>query len=178
MAETARSQGDTGSAGDDRRAGGTQGGSPGSEHRDLSAPPLVVKRWWRYGHDRLYVAHPDVRKLGWWDLVTDEAHPASPQCLPILQDAVARCKTGQHPGNPTTAHPVEVVPGAAVMVQPVTPAQAAPSPDSSNLSALAAPSAADGAQVVSALAGTPAPAGEDPGAGGAGAARPCFRPSP
>lgn len=177
MAETARSQGDTGSAGDDRRAGGTQGGSPGSEHRDLSAPPLVVKRWWRYGHDRLYVAHPDGRKLGWWDLVTDEAHPASPQCLPILQDAVARWKTGQHPGNPTTAHPVEVVPGAAVMVQPVTPAQAAPSPpDSSNLSALAAPSAADGAQVVSALAGTPAPAGEDSGAGGAGAAVHAFAP--
>lgn len=182
MAETARSQGRTGSAADDRRAGGTKGGSPSSEHRDLSAPHPVVKRWRRYGHDRLYVAHPDGMKLGWWDLATDEAHPASPQCLPTLQDAVARWKTGQHPGNPTTAHPIDAVSGTAMPGQPVTrshpvPPPAPSPPDSNNLlSALAAPSAPDGAQVVSALAGTPAPAGEEPGAGIAGPALRAFAP--
>lgn len=125
-----------------------------------------------YGHDRLYVAHPDGRKLGWWDLVTDEAHPASPQCLPTLQDAVARWKTGQHPGNPTTAHPVDAVSGTAMPGQPVTrslrlPPPAPSPPDSNNLpSALAAPSAPDGGDLASALARTPALALDKPEPGG------------
>lgn len=186
MAETARSQGRTGSAGDDRRAGGTKGWSPTSEHRDLSAPRLVVKRWRRYGHDRLYVTHPDGVKLGWWDLATDEAHPASPQCLPALQEAVAGWRAGQHPDDPSTSAPVDAVPDAAVTGQPVTPVQAATSPPGSSnlLFALAAPSAPDGAQIVSALAGTPAPTEGEPGVGAAGPAvhasaprrEPVFRP--
>ncbi|MHC5557382.1 nuclease-related domain-containing protein [Kocuria sp. U4B] len=174
MAETARSQGDTGAAGDDRCAGGTKGCSPRSEHRDLAAPRLVVKRWRRYGHDRLYVAHPGGVKLGWWDLVTDEPHPEAPQFLPVLVEAVAGWKAGRRPGDRSTSAPVDAVPGAAVTVQPVTPAQAAPStPEGTHVvSALAAPAAPEGTYLASALAGTSAPAGEE---AGVGVARPVSR---
>src|SRR3954447_17892496 len=50
---------------------------------------LIVTRWKRYGKDRLYVSGADGAKVGWWDLVTDEAHPESPQHASALETAVA-----------------------------------------------------------------------------------------
>ena len=41
--------------------------------------PLTVRRWRKYGHDRLYVEGADGLKLGYWDLLTGRAqvdHPA------------------------------------------------------------------------------------------------------
>jgi hypothetical protein len=38
---------------------------------------VEITRWRRYGKDRLYVARPDGTSLGWWDLQTNQAHPAN-----------------------------------------------------------------------------------------------------
>lgn len=127
----------------------------------MSTPRPVVNRWRRYGHDRWYVAHPDGVKLGRWDLATDEAHPASPHCPPVLVTVVARWKADRHPGDPSAIAPRDAGPGAAATVEPITPDPAAPS-------------APDGENVASALAGTPAPTEEKPGT----STRPkCSRPS-
>ena len=52
----------------------------------------VVNRWKRYGKDRLYVTAVEDRKVGGWDLLTDEPHPETPADLAVLMDAVARWK--------------------------------------------------------------------------------------
>lgn len=33
---------------------------------------LEVRRWQRYGHDRLYVQRPDGERLDYWDSVPDQ----------------------------------------------------------------------------------------------------------
>jgi len=60
---------------------------------------VIVDRWKRYGKDRLYVtlASPDGGdgvKVGWWDLLADEAHPESPEHAALLDEAVARWRSG------------------------------------------------------------------------------------
>lgn len=54
---------------------------------------VLVNRWRRYGKDRLYVTQPDESKVGWWDLVTGEAYPESPEHLPALLAAVEQWNT-------------------------------------------------------------------------------------
>ena len=49
---------------------------------------FVLLRWRRHGKDRLYVARADGSKVGYWDLVTDEAHPATPDQADLLTAAV------------------------------------------------------------------------------------------
>lgn len=54
---------------------------------------VQVRRWKRYGKDRLYVSLPqstgeDVR-VGWWDLVADEPHPEGREHALLLTQAVA-----------------------------------------------------------------------------------------
>jgi hypothetical protein len=58
----------------------------------MSTGEITVTRWRRYGKDRLYVARADAAKLGWWDLLTDEAHPEYPADLETLSHAVDRWK--------------------------------------------------------------------------------------
>ncbi len=48
---------------------------------------LTIARWRKYGNDRLYVAHADGTKVGYWDLVTDEAHPESAALRDLLEGA-------------------------------------------------------------------------------------------
>lgn len=77
---------------------------------------MVVTRWRRYGKDRIYVKDDESgADVGWWDLVTDEAHPATPDLHSALADAVTRwrggavqcaggprsgpCPHGSHPGG-------------------------------------------------------------------------------
>ena len=55
----------------------------------MPGPPLVVKRWKRFGHDRLYVAGSGGEQIGWSDLKTGRLHAASPGNLPLLSQAVA-----------------------------------------------------------------------------------------
>ena len=57
---------------------------------------MVVTRWRRYGKDRLYVKDDESgADVGWWDLVTDEAHPATPDLHSALADAVTRWRAEQ-----------------------------------------------------------------------------------
>jgi hypothetical protein len=68
---------------------------------------LVVKRWRRYGKDRLYVSLPNEVKVGWWDLATDEPHPETPDDLPVLTTAAESWKTTQTP-RPVVAPQAEI----------------------------------------------------------------------
>lgn len=61
----------------------------------MSESSVVVNRWRRYGKDRLYVTQADETKVGFWDLVTGEAHPESPEQLPALVAAVQGWKADQ-----------------------------------------------------------------------------------
>lgn len=57
---------------------------------------MVATRWRRYGKDRLYVKDDESgTDVGWWDLVTDEPHPATPELHPVLAEAVARWRAEQ-----------------------------------------------------------------------------------
>lgn len=57
---------------------------------------MVVTRWRRYGKDRLYVKDDESgADVGWWDLVTDEAHPATPDLHSALAEAVTRWRAEQ-----------------------------------------------------------------------------------
>jgi hypothetical protein len=87
---------------------------------------LTVARWRRYGKDRLYVTAADEAKVGWWDLVTGEGHPESPEHASALGAAVAEWTARQEaevpvflnlPAEDTAAPPydaqvVEAVPVA------------------------------------------------------------------
>ena len=48
---------------------------------------VTIGRWRKFGRDRLYVARADGTKLGYWDLVTDEAHPVEPSVVDLLEAA-------------------------------------------------------------------------------------------
>ena len=50
---------------------------------------FMTFRWCRYGQDRLYVEAPDGCEVGWWDLRSDEAHPAHESLADILAAVVA-----------------------------------------------------------------------------------------
>jgi Nuclease-related domain len=63
---------------------------------DELVPGLTVNRWRRYGKDRLYVTTDDEEtKIGWWDLVTDEGHPETPEHADALVLAVEGWKAGR-----------------------------------------------------------------------------------
>lgn len=51
---------------------------------------LTVRRWKRYGHDRLYVEGADGLKLGYWDLLTGKAHVDHPAHRAEFDAAIQR----------------------------------------------------------------------------------------
>jgi hypothetical protein len=55
-----------------------------------ASPDVTIARWRKFGRDRLYVTRADGTKLGYWDLVTDEAHPERPELAGILELAYLR----------------------------------------------------------------------------------------
>jgi hypothetical protein len=55
-----------------------------------ASPDVTIARWRKFGRDRLYVTRADGTKLGYWDLVTDEAHPEQPELAGILELAYLR----------------------------------------------------------------------------------------
>ncbi|MFC7504635.1 nuclease-related domain-containing protein [Nocardioides sp. GCM10030258] len=84
----------------------------------------VVNRWKRYGKDRLYVSVPveggDDLKVGWWDLLSDEAHPENPAHAALLSSAVASWRQqngGENSPVPSTR---------ATSVEPSAPAEPLP----------------------------------------------------
>ena len=77
---------------------------------------MVVNRWRRYGKDRLYVESSDGATIGFWDLVTDIGHPASPDDEPALLAAVAawRVQSADGSADPIPGPPDEPTPAPAV----------------------------------------------------------------
>jgi Nuclease-related domain len=57
------------------------------------AAKLTVNRWRRWGKDRLYVTTADGETtVGWWDLLTEEGHPETPEQMLALEAAVQAWK--------------------------------------------------------------------------------------
>ena len=105
---------------------------------------MQVTRWRRYGKDRLYVRDDDGSDIGWWDLATDEGHPAGPDLGAPLAEAVSEWRSeksvvrasdvavpvalADEPGMVGAADAAEVatltvalVPDGPIPVSPVTP---------------------------------------------------------
>lgn len=55
---------------------------------------MLVKRWRRFGKDRLYVTREEVL-VGWWDLMADRGHPESPADEATLVAAVVKWRGEQ-----------------------------------------------------------------------------------
>ena len=94
---------------------------------------LVVKRWARYGHDRLYVETPDGTRLGYWDnrtdqpVVEDETHRESV----TVAVAAFRGAPAVPVAVPAQAAPVDMpapVLAAPAVVAPAIEAPPAPAP--------------------------------------------------
>jgi hypothetical protein len=79
---------------------------------------LAVKRWKRYGHDRLYVSTPDAERVGWLDLNTGAMHLDMPALAGEFDAALL-----EHFGVSSEAHPA---PSLATPVQ--TPPPMSPVP--------------------------------------------------
>jgi hypothetical protein len=66
----------------------------------------VLRRWRRYGHDRLYAETPVGARLGYLDMKTGELHPSKPDNLALLTTAVTsyltpqRAPAGNHASRP------------------------------------------------------------------------------
>jgi hypothetical protein len=52
-----------------------------------TSPAMSIARWRAFGRDRLYVARAEGTKIGYWDLVADEPHPATPELQDDLEAA-------------------------------------------------------------------------------------------
>ena len=74
----------------------------------------VVRRWVRFGHDRLYAETPGGTALGYLDQKTGRFHSDDAANLPILQRAISESLAGSRSD------------GAAPLPQPETAAQSAP----------------------------------------------------
>lgn len=59
------------------------------------SPDVTIARWRKFGRDRLYVAHADGMKVGYWDLVTDEPHPERPELSAMLEAAYVEWTLGR-----------------------------------------------------------------------------------
>jgi hypothetical protein len=107
--------------------GATTGGTDQGHHAAWSEGLLVVNRWKRYGKDRLYVSQSDDAKVGWWDLLTDEAHPETPADLLALTSAVQAWRSGTASAHQQASAPVpELVPVALLASSDEAPAEAEP----------------------------------------------------
>lgn len=108
--------------------------------------PVVVRRWTRFGHDRLYVSGSGAEQIGWTDLQTGTAHPAAPEWLPALRAAEAEWKartrweagptsaladrpSGSTPVGPDVPHSPASSPAVGAPVEPVRRAEAVVVPD-------------------------------------------------
>lgn len=56
---------------------------------------LAVKRWTRFGKDRLYVSTKDGQRVGWLDLLTGEAMVEMPEYIDAFHEAVRAHQDGQ-----------------------------------------------------------------------------------
>ena len=92
----------------------------------MSEADVSVVRWRRFGHDRLYVKDAAEQSLGWWDLVTEEAHPDADHSLAVVMDAVAGWKAEHGVASVAATKHVEPLAqelGVAAEVTKPTPAE-------------------------------------------------------
>ncbi|WP_337456585.1 nuclease-related domain-containing protein [Prescottella sp. D32] len=82
---------------------------------------VVVTRWRRYGHDRLYVRAPDGTDLGWWDLDAGRAHARTSQREDTVTAAAAAWRAAQH--EVLSPREVETATVAPAAVEPVRSVQ-------------------------------------------------------
>ena len=86
---------------------------------------LTVKRWTRYGKDRLYVNLPDGSRVGWLDLQTGKSTLDRPELSAKFERAVSRYRGGDDPldqGESLTSVGGECAPDAPKS-QTLTPLQ-------------------------------------------------------
>ena len=70
---------------------------------------VVVTRWRRYGHDRLYVRAPDGTDLGWWDLTAGQVHARTPEREATVATAAAEWLAEQGGAAPAGGPDASVV---------------------------------------------------------------------
>lgn len=82
----------------------------------------IVRRWARFGHNRLYAATPGGTDLGYLDLATGRFHSDDISNLPLLRAAIA-----DHLGEPPHPQPQpQPQPQSQSQSQPLAPASLAP----------------------------------------------------
>lgn len=59
-----------------------------AERLDTSAGPISVRRWQRYGRDRLYVHALSGEEHGWADLQTGEVHAGSAAAADVVRQGM------------------------------------------------------------------------------------------
>lgn len=97
----------------------------------------IIRRWRRYGHDRLYAATPGGTDLGYLDLSTGRYYTDDLSNLPLLRKAIEDHRAAHRAsmGTPESVSPtrLEGTPEPAVPSQPPTqaPARMASAPTSS-----------------------------------------------
>lgn len=91
---------------------------------------MEATRWNRFGHERLYVRADDGTEIGWWDLKTNEPHPASAGQLDILVQAAVQWTTASATDRPGLADdkPVSEEPAGHQPDSCTPPARAEPEP--------------------------------------------------
>ncbi|HET7475922.1 MAG TPA: nuclease-related domain-containing protein [Dermatophilaceae bacterium] len=84
----------------------------------------IVRRWARYGHERLYAETPGGTALGYLDLKTGRYHSDDLSNLPLLEKAIGDHLAGKEPKQVTSDAPVEEAEALAVdaPAEPVLPA--------------------------------------------------------
>lgn len=82
----------------------------------------IVRRWARFGHDRLYAATPGGTDLGYLDLATGRFHSDDMSNLPLLRAAIAEHfgEQAPRPNAPATTGPVPAAP--LPLIPPSSPA--------------------------------------------------------
>lgn len=84
----------------------------------------VVRKWARYGHERLYAETPGGTALGYLDVKTGRFHSDDTTNLPLLERAIADHRAAQQPVEaageqaPAEALPVETVETEPAVTQP------------------------------------------------------------
>lgn len=90
----------------------------------MTDAPLTVRRWTRYGKDRLYVATADGVKVGWLDLVTGDTTVERPEFSDAFHQAVQGHQSASHGSSlppPPVAAPATLSEPPAPDTRPAVP---------------------------------------------------------
>jgi hypothetical protein len=138
---------------------------------------LIVRRWARYGHERLYAETPGGTALGYLDVKTGRFHTDDLANMPLLEKAIADHLEAQQPapGSSPAAEPPstlsEVTPDPTSIVSEMTPDEVSLRDGSGGLAAVIESGAsATGTAPEPTVEPTPAPAWDDISGTRAGAA--------